>query len=200
MYSRPIPSLTSNAVALDATSPLRVLVTGRDAIARAGVLALLRGYDDVLATDAGPADVVLVLGPGTRSSAPVVALVDDQAEGVQALAAGAHGVLLRNATARRIHAALLAAAEGLFVVDEELSETLLTHARGEAALLEPLTSRELEVVQLLADGLTNKEIAHRLGISDHTVKFHLNGIMGKLGVETRTEAVVHAARLGIVAL
>ncbi|HEX8153349.1 MAG TPA: LuxR C-terminal-related transcriptional regulator, partial [Thermoanaerobaculia bacterium] len=49
-------------------------------------------------------------------------------------------------------------------------------------------------------GLTNKEIAQRLGISDHTVKFHLNGIMGKLGVETRTEAVVHAARLGIVTL
>ena len=55
-------------------------------------------------------------------------------------------------------------------------------------------------MQLLAAGRTNKEIASRLGISEHTVKFHVNGILGKLAVETRTEAVVTAARLGIVVL
>jgi two-component system, NarL family, nitrate/nitrite response regulator NarL len=67
-------------------------------------------------------------------------------------------------------------------------------------MAEPFTARELEVVQLLAAGLTNKEIAQRLGITEHTVKFHVNAILGKLGAATRTEAVVQAARLGIVVL
>ena len=59
---------------------------------------------------------------------------------------------------------------------------------------------ELEVLNLLSDGITNKEIASRLGITEHTIKFHVNAILGKLGAETRTEAVVHAAKLGIVTL
>jgi len=70
----------------------------------------------------------------------------------------------------------------------------------DAELLEPLTARELEVLGLLSAGMTNKEIASRLGITEHTIKFHVNAILGKLGAETRTEAVVHAARLGIVTL
>lgn len=201
MYSQPTAhALTSSILPADSGSPLRVLVAGRDKLARAGAITVLGQYDDLIASEGGPADVVLSVGAGTRSPAPVVALVADHAEALQALAQGAHGVLLQGSSGKRIHAALLAAADGLYVVDDELSEVVLTHARGEAELIEPLTTRELEVVQLLSDGLTNKEIAQRLGISDHTVKFHLNGIMGKLGVDTRTEAVVHAARLGIVSL
>ena len=64
--------------------------------------------------------------------------------------------------------------------------------------MEPLTPREREVLGLLAEGLTNRAIAERLGISEHTAKFHVNAILGKLGVETRTEAVGEAARLGLV--
>ena len=74
-----------------------------------------------------------------------------------------------------------------------------TTAKGKSCL-EPLTARELEVLRLLSDGMTNKEIASRLGITEHTIKFHVNAILGKLSAETRTEAVVHAARLGIVTL
>jgi len=66
------------------------------------------------------------------------------------------------------------------------------------ALGEPLTPRELEVLGLIADGLSSKEIARRLGISEHTVKFHVNTIMSKLGARSRTEAVVVAARLGLI--
>ena len=62
------------------------------------------------------------------------------------------------------------------------------------------TPRELEVLRLLAEGLPNKTIASRLGISEHTVKFHINSIMGKLGAQSRTEAVTRAARLGLVPL
>jgi DNA-binding NarL/FixJ family response regulator len=67
-------------------------------------------------------------------------------------------------------------------------------------LVEDLTPRETEVLQLLADGLTNKAIAQRLGISDHTVKFHVNSVLGKLGAQSRTEAVVRASRLGLLLL
>ncbi len=61
---------------------------------------------------------------------------------------------------------------------------------------EPLTWRELEVLSLIAEGLPNKGVAQRLGISEHTVKYHINAILGKLGAESRTEAVTRAARLG----
>jgi DNA-binding NarL/FixJ family response regulator len=65
---------------------------------------------------------------------------------------------------------------------------------------EPLTPREMEVLQRLAEGLTNKAIAQELGISEHTIKFHVNAIMGKLHAQSRTEAVVRATRLGLILL
>jgi DNA-binding NarL/FixJ family response regulator len=65
---------------------------------------------------------------------------------------------------------------------------------------EELTPRELEVLQLLAEGLSNKAIAYRLDISEHTVKFHVNAILGKLSAQSRTEAVVQATRLGLIIL
>lgn len=66
--------------------------------------------------------------------------------------------------------------------------------------VEALTAREREVLVLLADGVGNREIAHALGISEHTVKFHLGAIFGKLGAATRTEAVRRGLRLGLIAL
>src|SRR5947209_8344357 len=82
---------------------------------------------------------------------------------------------------RRIRAALHAVADGLTAIDDEIADAVLPHVRATVDLIEPLTARELEVLNHLAAGLTNKEIATRLGISDHTVKFHVNGILGKLG-------------------
>lgn len=67
-------------------------------------------------------------------------------------------------------------------------------------LVEPLTPREHEALVLLADGLRNREIATRLGISEHTVKFHLAAIFGKLGASSRTEVVRKALRLGLIDL
>jgi DNA-binding NarL/FixJ family response regulator len=66
--------------------------------------------------------------------------------------------------------------------------------------VEDLTPRELEVLGLLAEGLPNKAIGLRLGISEHTVKFHVNAVLGKLGAQSRTEAVVRATRLGLILL
>ena len=74
------------------------------------------------------------------------------------------------------------------------------HRTGDGELQEALTARELEVLEQLAAGLSNKAIASRLGISDQTVKFHVASITGKLGVSNRTEAVRRALRLGLIAL
>jgi len=73
-------------------------------------------------------------------------------------------------------------------------------ASDDLTAIEPLTPRELEVLELVTEGLPNKAIAVRLGISDQTVKFHLASIMGKLGASNRTEAVRRAVRSGLVTL
>jgi DNA-binding NarL/FixJ family response regulator len=70
----------------------------------------------------------------------------------------------------------------------------------EASIVEPLTSREIQVLELLAEGLPNKAIAARLGISDQTVKFHVASISGKLGAANRTDAVRRAVRRGLISL
>jgi DNA-binding NarL/FixJ family response regulator len=177
---------------------------------RAGLLSMLSPFDDLDVAEAGEragsadADAILVdlheADELPRGGAPVLVLARDRDAAADALARGARGVLLRTAAPRRIRAALHAVADGLVAIDDDIADAVLPHARTAVDLIEPLTARELEVLHLLASGLTNKEIAARLGISDHTVKFHVNGILGKLGVESRTEAVVQAARLGIVVL
>jgi DNA-binding NarL/FixJ family response regulator len=73
-------------------------------------------------------------------------------------------------------------------------------ADGEAAVDEPLTARELQVLELLGEGLSNRGIARRLGISDQTVKFHVSSVLAKLGASNRTDAVRRAARRGLIAL
>ena len=73
-------------------------------------------------------------------------------------------------------------------------------ARAEDAFEEPLTPREIEVLELLAEGLPNKAIADRLRISDQTVKFHVSSISGKLGAANRTDAVRRAVRRGLITL
>jgi two-component system, NarL family, response regulator YdfI len=122
----------------------------------------------------------------------------------KALRAGVRAVLPRDATPEQLRAALEAAAAGLVVVHPSELDTVLPATVGLPVavdeLLEPLTRREREVLQMLAAGLANKEIAARLAISDHTVKFHVASILGKLGVSTRTEAVSAGIRRGLVLL
>ena len=138
---------------------------------------------------------------------PVVALVGDDTAVHDALAAGVRGLLPRDAAASALAASISAAARGLVVLDPELAPgawrprdalVLSDSSPGQPPPVEELTARELEVLQLLAEGLPNKTIAHRLHISEHTAKYHVNAILGKLGAQTRTEAVARAARLGLV--
>lgn len=135
---------------------------------------------------------------------PTVVLVPDQSRietARQLREAGARGVLLRSAQASVLAAALHAAAEGLVVLDPSLLDSLPpAREPAEPAPSENLTARELQVLRLLAEGLPNKQIAQRLAVSEHTVKFHINAIMGKLGAGSRTEAVVRATRSGLILL
>ena len=138
----------------------------------------------------------------TQSSVlpPVLALVAD-ADGSAELAAdlraaGARGVVLREARPPVLGAALHALAAGLVVLDPALALTNAEPApvgAASAVLPESLTPREIEVLQLLAEGLPNKGIARRLGISEHTVKVHLWRLFRRLGVKSRTQAI-HTAR------
>jgi len=111
------------------------------------------------------------------------------------------GALPRDAGTEEIVAALMAVASGLTALDRSLAlEALSGLARRPPEPIneqsEPLTAREREVLQLLAQGIPNKQIAQRLSISEHTVKFHVSAIMTKLGAASRTEAVTTAARRG----
>ncbi len=197
----PTYSSGANLLAGAASDLLRIVVAGRDPLARVGLATILRDFEDILVVDCD-GDVALVDAGATigKCDIPSLLLVTDLSHANEALAAGARGVISRNSTPRQIHAALRAIAEGLRVIDGEALLQAPAHVSDEAALLEPLTARELEVLNLLSAGRTNKEIASRLGITEHTIKFHVNAILGKLSAETRTEAVVHAARLGIVTL
>lgn len=208
---------------------LRVLVIADDPLARAGLGLVLEGEAgcqvvgqvaaeaDLLAEveAAGPDVVVWDLGWSAGPAVqrllalagdlpPVVALVPAAGEGGlagSAWQAGALGVLGREAVAGKLAAAVAAVGQGLVVLDRGLAGEVWPVPRGPTAeLVEELTPREQEVLQLLAEGLTNKAIARRLGISEHTVKFHVNAILGKLSAQSRTEAVVLATRLGLVLL
>jgi len=204
---------------------LRVVVVAADPLARRGLGALLGrepglivsaqlGADDdgvdalrdeadaaVWDLGAGPRPGLDRLAQAAQAGLTVLALVHDEDDAVEALAAGARAVLFRDASGERLAAALRAIHRGLLVLDDGLAaHALRPRQPAPSALVEPLTPRESEVLQLLAQGLANKAIAERLGISDHTAKFHVNGILGKLGAQSRTEAIVQAARLGLVIL
>jgi DNA-binding NarL/FixJ family response regulator len=138
---------------------------------------------------------------------PILALVLVGQE-AQAIEAGASGAVRRDNKPRAIAAAIEALHAGLSVFDARFVETgALTKppVRAEAPLMatmkgtnDVLTPRENEVLTLLAEGLSNKEIAAKLEISEHTAKFHVNSILQKMGAQKRVEAVVRAAKLGII--
>lgn len=131
----------------------------------------------------------------------VLMLLPDETAVGPLWSAGVRGVIGREAAASTIAAALHAVAQGLTVLDSPWSQALFTlSVPPQPPPDDALTPREREVLQLVAEGLPNKTIAARLRISEHTVKFHLNALMTKLGAQSRTEVVVRATRLGWLAL
>lgn len=207
-------------------TPVRVLVVADDPLARAGLATLLAAQPscavvgqtesmpvlgdaltvfrpDVVVWDLGwDAEGMLERLADLRDlDAPVVALAPDEAAASQAWASGARGILMRNASAEALAASLAAVARGVAVLDPGLASALITPVPALGANeASGLTPRERDVLRIMAEGLPNKAIAQRLAISEHTVKFHVNAILGKLGAQSRTEAVVVATRRGLIPL
>ena len=205
-----------------ARSGLENLLVSRS-VAIAGSVANPDDLDHRL--DDVPADVILVdstgeplesfpnsfVASGLASDFNIVVLVEPAslAPSLAALRQGVRAVLPNDVSPEQLVAALQAAASGLLVLHPAQVAAQVT-ANGFASaparsrelneLAEPLTPRESEVLQMLADGLVNKEIAATLAISEHTVKFHVASILGKLGAATRTEAVSVGIRRGLVLL
>ncbi len=206
---------------------LNILIVSADPMARAALgmtLADLPGYNLVAQVDSGmatavplhaltddPIDVIIWdLGWETAVSdipsfeeigPPVITLIADPDLASLVWLAGARGILARELDPNKLLAAVTAVSEGLFVAAPRLANTLMPDAPPESDEdIETLTPREHEVLQLLAEGLTNKAIAQKLAVSEHTIKFHVNAIMGKLNAQSRTEAVVRATRLGLIIL
>lgn len=205
-------------LSMDAARGPEVVVISDDPLVRSGLASLLQGQGIASASaqsltaaaDATAEVAVWDLG-GSAAEVPdrleelqssrhtVIALLPDATHAASAYAAGARGLLLRDADGEALAGALAAARAGLVVADPIVAEALVpTREPIEPGL--DLTPRESEVLGHLSSGLSNKEIALKMGISDHTVKFHVNAILQKLGASTRTEAVVSAARRGLITL
>jgi DNA-binding NarL/FixJ family response regulator len=205
---------------------LRVFIISDDSLSRAGLAATLPSVEkiavagqaqagddlprqaalyqaDVLLWDLGwePDRALAHSEAIRRCDLPVVALLPDNANVAAVWAEGVTGLLHRDSSPQKLAAALQAASHGLVTMEADWAAALPANQPAQPpTLAEPLTPRETEVLQLLAEGLSNKAIARHLGVSDHTVKFHVNAIMGKLAAQSRTEAVVQAARLGLLLL
>jgi len=110
------------------------------------------------------------------------------------------GLVSADAPPEQLVQAIKAVASGLMIFDGALTSALTSTVDNDVLQLDPLTTRESEVLGLLADGLGNKEIAARLSISEHTIKFHIRSILGKLGASSRTEAVSRGLRIGLIEL
>jgi DNA-binding NarL/FixJ family response regulator len=200
---------------------IRVVVAARSNVVRAGLESVVRSsstlelagaLDWALINSAGfeatefQADVLLMDAGDAlpeQLSQPAVLLLDTSDSVIvgAALRSGIRGVISREATAEEIESAIQAVNAGLVVITAGSLAEFLPEVRPAAeALTEPLSDREIEVLNLIAEGQSNKLIAHGLGISEHTVKTHVASILAKLGAGSRTEAVSQAIRRGLVML
>jgi two-component system, NarL family, response regulator YdfI len=200
----------------------RIVIAAPSAVVRAGLEALLSAtpgwevagsFADASHVDSLRPDVLVaalplgglpVVSNGATNAALAIVLLTSEGQPewtADALRFGVRALLPRDAPAAAILAAVEAAANGMAVIDPQELEGLLgspapvdTADTGGA----PLTPRELEVLRMMADGAANKEIAWKLAISEHTVKFHVASVMGKLNASSRTEAVTRGLRRGLI--
>jgi DNA-binding NarL/FixJ family response regulator len=206
---------------------IRILITDDHPVVREGLSGMLAGQSDFevigLAADGNTAvkmhgslapDVTLMdlRMPGLdgvgaikaikaqQPSSRIIVLTtyDSDADILRAIEAGATGYLLKDAPREELFRAIRAAARGDSVLAPAVAARLMTRMRAPAE--ENLSAREIEVLQLVAKGASNKEIGKSLHISTATVKTHLIHIYGKLGVDDRTAAVTTALETGIITL
>ena len=208
-------------------TPTRVFVVAPTPMARAGLRSMLAAVEDVgveVVGESGPpadsapepafstAEVVLV-ADGELLDETALAVSEDGTQGLvllseeegaarllRALPLRGWGVVPPDAPPEELGAAVAAVAQGLVVLPRAVADGVLAEAPAVDELSEPPTAREGEVLGLLARGLSNKQIARELHISEHTVKFHISSLYAKLGVGNRAEAVSQGARHGLISL
>ena len=207
---------------------IRTLLVAASAVRRAGLETLLQAIPDLklvgslqsaaslpqYVRDLQPDVVVVDLhqesnaavpDPGV-SGTPMVILVDDPDPVwvADTLRSGVRAMLPRDVGSHELLLSIHAARGELVLLDSQVATELASQVRPRAAAsdaaLEALTPRELEVLRMLAEGLGNRQMAAHLGISDHTVKFHISSILDKLGAASRTEAVTMGIRMGLILL
>ncbi len=206
------PLARSGLQQLLAHPELEVVGSAVDLDSAAGLLSEPEAEPDVIVVDASRESSATAASLSAASSdigadIPIVVLesLDNGAAGSDLLRQGARAILPTGISPAELVAALRAVTSGLIVLHPS-TVAAIPHAAVNTSRtapeewIEPLTKREKEVLQMLAAGLGNKEIAAKLNISDHTAKFHVGSILGKLGVSTRAEAVAMGIRRGLVLL
>jgi len=186
-------------VAVHALSP--ALRAGLEAMLRAGGFQVLAGEAeteaDVLVTDA--------VEPATETGGPPIVLLgveQDTPPSTNAFEGGVRAILPGNCTADELAAAVQAAAAGLIAYPASYAAAMADATAAAEPPVSPgvLSPREMQVLQLMAEGLANKEIAWQMGISEHTVKFHVASILNRLDAASRTQAVAIGVRRGLLML
>jgi len=204
---------------------IRIAVVATFAVRRAGLESIIRSHAEFhLAGSFGTLaslvsfarstelDVIVIdsdsihdlLRELTSDAAIVLLTEDSDARSIsRLLRSGVRAILSRESDADDVLSAIYAAYDGLVLLSTATADSLAgvfgdQLAEVDDELSEEITSRETEVLRMLAEGLVNKDIAARLGISEHTVKFHISSILDKLGASTRTEAVTLGIRRGLI--
>jgi NarL family two-component system response regulator YdfI len=204
---------------------IRIAVMATSAVRRAGLESIVRSHTEFRL--AGSFGAMVSLMSFARSTALDVILIDSDsihdllveptsdaaivlltevshARSIsRLLRSGVRAILSRESDPDDVLSAIFAAYDGLVLLSATIAESLAAvygtePLEVEVGLSEEITSRETEVLRMLAEGLVNKDIAARLGISEHTVKFHISSILDKLGASTRTEAVTLGIRRGLI--
>ncbi|MBT8491596.1 MAG: response regulator transcription factor [Deltaproteobacteria bacterium] len=184
--------------------PLTIAVISPDPTIAAQLRSAVRVRRDIVVNDGTRgADVVIWDTGADGGNTPValsgtatLALVNDASSARKAIIAGARGAIPRTVEPSGLIAAIIATKYGLSVRATELEGD----DEPELGLQTAITERERDVLELLASGAGNRAIAQELGISEHTVKFHIASLLDKLSARTRTEAVVSALRGGLINL
>jgi two-component system, NarL family, response regulator YdfI len=206
---------------------IRIAVAATSAVRRAGLESIIRSHAEFhLAGSFGAVaslvsfarstelDVIVIDTDSIRdllleptSDAAIVLLTEvTEARSIsRLLRSGVRAILSRESDPDDVLSAIYASYDGLVLLSTPTAESLAAlfgdqPLEVEAELSEEITSRETDVLRMLAQGLVNKDIAARLGISEHTVKFHISSILDKLNASSRTEAVTIGIRMGLVLL
>jgi NarL family two-component system response regulator YdfI len=204
---------------------IRIAVAATSAVRRAGLESIIRSHAEFqLAGSFGTVaslaplarsrdlDVVIIdsnsihdllLEPTLEAAIVLLAEVSDARSISRLLRSGVRAILSRESEPEDVLSAIFAVHDGLVLLSMPAAESLAAVFGDQAPefedeLSEEITSRETDVLRMLAEGLVNKDIAARLGISEHTVKFHISSILDKLGASTRTEAVTQGIRRGLI--